>query len=49
MLAHVKVHDIREFFEKQMYFGHHMAMVYGDYLTTIQYLGEVMGFEVTVV
>jgi L-fucose isomerase-like protein len=46
MGAHVKLNDLRDFFEKQMYFGHHMAMIYGDYSRALHYLGEIMGFEV---
>jgi len=45
--VHIKLaNDIRDFFYKQRDFGHHLAMVYGDYIEDIKMLGEIMGFEV---
>jgi len=44
--VHIKVRDIVDLFHKELDFGHHLAMVYGDYLDEIKELGEIMGFEV---
>jgi len=44
--AHVKVRDIVDLFHKELDFGHHLAMVYGDYVEEVKELGEIMGFEV---
>jgi len=44
--VHVKVRDIADLFRKEMDFGHHLAVVYGDYVQDIQELGQMMGFEV---
>jgi hypothetical protein len=35
-----------DLYYKEMDFGHHLAVVYGDYVEDIQALGEIMGFEV---
>jgi L-fucose isomerase-like protein len=43
--ARVRLTDIRDFFEKQQDFGHHMAMVYGSYAEDVRRLGRIMGFE----
>jgi len=40
------VRDARDFFHKEMDFGHHLAMVYGDYVDDLRYLGELVGFRV---
>ena len=44
--AHIKVRDIVDLFHKEMDFGHHLAVVYGDYVQDVKELGELMGFEV---
>jgi L-fucose isomerase-like protein len=44
--AHVKVRDIVDLFHKEMDFGHHLALVYGDYVDDMKELGKLMGFEV---
>jgi len=44
--AEIKVRDARDLFHKEMDFGHHLAMVYGDYVDDLRYLGELVGFEV---
>jgi len=44
--AHVKVRDIIDLYHKEMNFGHHLAVVYGDYVQDVQALGEIMGFQV---
>ena len=44
--AEIKVRDARDFFHKEMDFGHHLAMVYGDYTDDLKYLGELVGFRV---
>ena len=46
MSAHIKVRDIVELFHKELDFGHHLAMVYGDYVDPVKQLGQMMGFEV---
>ena len=43
--AHVKVRDIVDLFHKELDFGHHLAMVYGDYVQEVRELGEMMDFE----
>lgn len=42
----VKINDIVDFFEKEQDFGHHLAVVYGDYTADIRRLSKIMGFEV---
>jgi len=44
--AEIKVRDARDFFHKEMDFGHHLAMVYGDYVDDLRCLGELVGFRV---
>ena len=44
--AHIKVRDIVDLFHKEMGLGHHLAVVYGDYVQDIKEPGEIMGFEV---
>jgi len=44
--VYVKVRDIVDLYHKEMDFGHHLAMVYGDYVDQVKQLGAVMGFEV---
>lgn len=40
------VNDYRDFFKKQVIFGNHIPLVYGDYFDEIVTLGEVLGLEV---
>jgi hypothetical protein len=42
----IRVSNAREIIHMQADFGHHMAMVYGDYTRQIDKLSTVMGFEV---
>lgn len=42
----VKVKDVMDLFEKEQDFGHHLALVYGDYTDEIVRLGKLMGFDV---
>ena len=42
----IKVSDAMEYFHKASDFGHHLAMVYGDYTENIKKLGKIMNFEV---
>jgi L-fucose isomerase-like protein len=44
--AHIQVRDIVDLFHKEMDFGHHLAVVYGDYVQDVKELGEIMGFQV---
>ncbi|MEA3406787.1 MAG: hypothetical protein U9R48_01745 [Chloroflexota bacterium] len=44
--VHLKVRDIVDLFHKELEFGHHLAMVYGDYVEDVKELGQMMGFEV---
>jgi len=44
--AHVRLRDIRDFFEKQMDFGHHIALVYGSYGDDLQRLARIMGVDI---
>lgn len=44
--ANIKVRDVVDFFHKEADFGHHLAMVYGDYTQEIRELGDLMGFDV---
>lgn len=46
LCAHVRLQDIRDFYHKQMDFGHHMAVVYGQYAADLHRLGSMMGLEV---
>lgn len=38
--------DAKDFFEKQLEFGSHMAVVYGDYVEELKAVGKVLGLEV---
>jgi len=44
--AHIKVSNIVDLFHKEADFGHHLAMVYGDYTNEIKELSKIMGFEI---
>ncbi|RKY00419.1 hypothetical protein DRP77_11515 [Candidatus Poribacteria bacterium] len=44
--AHVKVRDAVDLMHKEADFGHHLAMVYGDYTSELKELGRMMGIEV---
>lgn len=44
--VHIKVRDIVDLFHKELDFGHHLAMVYGDYVQEVKELGGMMDFEV---
>ena len=44
--AHVKVRDAVELLHKEVDFGHHLALVYGDYTEELRELGRMMGIEV---
>jgi len=41
-----EVADVKDFFKKQLDFGHHYSWVYGDYIEQLKDLGEVLGLEV---
>lgn len=43
---HIKVLNVTELIHKQADFGHHMAMVYGDYTQELKKLADLMKFEV---
>jgi len=42
----VEVNDVADLFDKEQDFGHHLAMVYGDYTEDIRSLGKLMRFDV---
>ena len=42
----IEVSDAREIIHQQADFGHHLAMVYGDYVSKIEKLSTLMDFEV---
>jgi len=42
----VGLKDVVDFFDKQQDFGHHMAMVYGDYAEDLRRLGRMMDLQV---
>ena len=44
--AEIRVPDAVRLFHKEMDFGHHLAMVYGDYTEDLRDLGKIVGFEV---
>jgi L-fucose isomerase-like protein len=44
--AHIKVKDAVELLHKEVDFGHHLAMVYGDYSDDLKELGKMMKFDV---
>ena len=43
--AHIKVRDIVELFHKELDFGHHLAMVYGDYVPHLVECCRVLGIK----
>ncbi len=47
--AYIQVPDARGLIHKQVDFGHHLAMVYGDYTAQLEKLGELLDIEVEVV
>ena len=42
----VGLNDVVDFFDKQQDFGHHMAMVYGDYAEDLRRLGRMIDLQV---
>ena len=42
----IRMDNIMDYYEHSKEFGHHLAMVYGDYIAQIKRLGKVMNFEV---
>jgi hypothetical protein len=46
LCAHIRVSNIEGLFQKEMDFGHHLVMVYGNYVEEIKGLSKLMGFEV---
>jgi L-fucose isomerase-like protein len=42
----LKVKNVMDYFHKAGEFGHHLAVVYGDYTQEIKKLGKIMDFEV---
>ena len=44
--VYIRVDDAREIIHKQADFGHHVAMVYGDYVREIEKLSQLMRFKV---
>lgn len=44
--VYIEVNDAKEIIHKQVDFGHHMAMVYGDYTQKIEELSKLMKFKV---
>jgi len=42
----IKVSDAMDYFYKAAEFGHHLAMVYGDYTEKVEKLAELMNFKV---
>jgi len=44
--AEIRVPDAVRLFHMEMNFGHHLAMVYGDYTEDLRDLGKIVGFEV---
>lgn len=45
----VRIPNGYEFWRESQNFGHHLALVYGDYVNSIRDLGDVMGFEVVAI
>ena len=37
---------LKDFFKKELEFGHHFAWVYGDYIEKIKDFGDILGIEV---
>jgi L-fucose isomerase-like protein len=46
LVVDVEVNDVVDLFEKEQDFGHHLAMVYGDYTDDIRRLGKLMGLGI---
>jgi len=46
MNVDIKIPNVREFIHKQADFGHHLAMVYGDYTQKLKKLANIMKFEI---
>jgi len=44
--VYIKVKDVLKLFHEEINFGHHLAMVYGDYVQDLKDLGEIMKFKV---
>jgi len=44
--AEIKVSDAVKLFHEEAEFGHHLAMVYGDYVNMLKDLGKIIGFDV---
>ncbi|MFO7898183.1 MAG: hypothetical protein R6V58_03880 [Planctomycetota bacterium] len=44
--VHLGLRDVVDFFDQQQDFGHHMAMVYGDYTDDLRRLGRLMDIAV---
>jgi len=45
----IEVDDARGLIHKQVDFGHHLAMVYGDYTSEVQQVAELLGLEAVLV
>ena len=43
-----KVEDQKDFYEKQLTFGNHLAMVYGDYVDDMAALAHSMNMDVVI-
>jgi len=41
-----RVADVRDFFKKELEFGHHYAWVFGDYIEDLKEIGDILGIEV---
>ena len=46
MGVHIKVGDVAELLHREADFGHHLAVVYGDYTQELKEAGKVMKFDV---
>jgi len=44
--VNIRIPNGKQLLRKQQDFGHHLALVFGDYIDEIDLLGELMGFEV---
>ena len=44
--VHIKVGDVAELLQREADFGHHLAVVYGDYTQELKEVGKVMKFDV---
>ena len=47
--VYIEVADARELLHKQVDYGHHLAMVYGDYTSEAAKLAELLGIQVEIV